>query len=48
MPLVQLDLTDEQAERIDALAEADLRARKHEVMVLLMEAVEAREKLSDS
>jgi len=43
MPLVQIDLSDELTERIDALAEADLRARKHEVLALLMEAVEARE-----
>lgn len=43
MPLVQLDLSDELTERIDALAAADLRVRKHEVLALLMEAVEARE-----
>lgn len=42
MPLVQIDLTDELTERIDALAATDLRARKHQVLALLMEAVEAR------
>ena len=42
MPLVQIDLSDELTERIDALAAADLRARKHEVLALLIEAVDAR------
>ena len=43
MPLIQIDLTDEETARLDAIADREKRARKHQAHVLLIAAVEADE-----
>ena len=39
MPIVNIDLTDDEAARLDAIAEEQKRARKNQAAVLLMERV---------
>jgi len=43
MPIVALDLTDEEAARLDAVAEAEKRARKHQAHVLLIDGLKLAE-----
>jgi hypothetical protein len=39
MPIVALDLTEEEASRVDAIADREKRARKNQAAILLMERV---------
>ena len=43
MPIVALDLTDEEAARVDAIAEAEKRARKNQAHVLMIEGLKSAE-----
>jgi hypothetical protein len=48
MPIVALDLTDDEAARVDAIAEREKRARKNQAAILLMERVAEIERESEA
>lgn len=48
MPLVQIDLTDNEAERIDAIADAEKRARKNQCHIMILDRLEQLESANES
>lgn len=47
MPIVAIDLTDDEAARVDAIADREKRARKNQAAILLMERVAEIESETD-
>lgn len=48
MPLVQIDLTESEAERIDAIADAEKRARKNQCHIMILDRLEQLESANES
>lgn len=44
MPIVAIELSDETAEKVDAIANRELRSRKSQCLLFILEAVESDER----
>ena len=48
MPIIAIELTDQDAERLDAIADREHRSRKAQALVMLLEIIAQTETNSDS
>jgi predicted transcriptional regulator len=47
MPIIAIELTDQDAQRLDAIADREHRSRKAQALVLLLESIAATETQAD-